>query len=298
MNDESGLLDRLGGPVVVFGIVGLIVGAALVPYAWGMSTDSDGTVAVVEVHGTITDDTATAALDDLRETRQNDSIKAVVVDVNSRGGLASVSEQLYLSVKRTSKQMPVTVAVTGSALSGGYYTSVPADRIYVTPASTVGSVGVRATIPPGGAPNNEITTGPDKTTSGTLSEVRRRVEALRRAFVGSVVAERNLTLSATELSYAKVYSGRRAIDLGLADQVGGLGAAIDRAADQAGLSDYETIRMESPSPSTLSQIGLRQSPEAGVNVTDIDMTRYFMLHGDIDVLASAEPIEVRANDAN
>ena len=298
MSSESDLLDRLGGPLVVFGIIGLIVGGALVPYAWGMSTDADGEVAVIEVHGTITGDTAAAAMDDLRQARQNDSIQAVVLDVNSRGGLASVSEQLYLAVKRTGQQMPVTVAVTGSALSGGYYASIPADSIYVTPASSVGSVGVRATLPPEGAPDNQITTGPDKATTGTQSEVRRRVEALRRAFVGSVVAERDLNLSAKELSYGKVYSGRRGIELGLADGIGGLGAAIDRAADQANLSDYETVRMESPTPSTLSQIGLNGTGTASENGIDIDMTRYFMLHGRIDGLTAVEPTEVKTNGTN
>ncbi|RXK50560.1 S49 family peptidase [Halorientalis pallida] len=295
MNRDSGPLDRIGGPVVVFGVVGLLVGAALVPYAWGASTGPDGTVAVVEVHGTINGDTAAAAMADLREARQNDSIQAVVLDVNSRGGLASVSEQLYLSVKQTSEDMPVMVAVTGSALSGGYYTSAPADSIYVTPASTVGSVGVRAVVPPRGAPDNQITTGPDKTTTATQAEARRRVEALRRAFVGSVVAERNTSLSASELSYAKVYSGSRGTELGLADEVGGLDAAISAAADEAGLSDYETVRMESPTASPLSQIGLNASGDATV---DVDTTQYFMLHGQLDVSDSAAQIEVTVNGTN
>ena len=295
MNRDPGLLDRLGGPVVVFGVVGLLVGAALVPYAWGASTSPDGTVAVVEVHGTINGDTAAAAMDDLREARQNESIEAVVLDVNSRGGLASVSEQLYLAVKQTSEQMPVMVAVTGSALSGGYYTSAPADEIYVTPASTVGSVGVRAVVPPQGAPDNQITTGPDKTTTATQAEARRRVEALRRAFVGSVSQERNTSLSPSELSYAKVYSGSNGVELGLADEVGGLDAAIGAAAEEAGLSDYETVRMESPTASPLSQIGLNAS---GGGTVDVDTTQYFMLHGQLDVSDSATQIEVTVNGTN
>ena len=295
MNRDPGLLDRLGGPVVVFGVVGLLVGAALVPYAWGASTSPDGTVAVVEVHGTINGDTAAAAMDDLREARQNESIEAVVLDVNSRGGLASVSEQLYLAVKQTSEQMPVMVAVTGSALSGGYYTSAPADEIYVTPASTVGSVGVRAVVPPQGAPDNQITTGPDKTTTATQAEARRRVEALRRAFVGSVSQERNTSLSPSELSYAKVYSGSNGVELGLADEVGGLDAAIGAAAEEAGLSDYETVRMESPTASPLSQIGLNAS---GGGTVDVDTTQYFMLHGQLDVSDSAAQIEVTVNGTN
>jgi protease-4 len=112
------------------------------------------------------------------------------------------------------------------------------------------------------------------------------------------MAERDPNISSEELSYAKVYSGRRGIDLGLADRIGGLGAAIETAADQAGISNYETVRMESPTPSVLSQIGLNASEGASVNSTDIDMTRYFMLHGQIDSLTAADQTEVRANATN
>ena len=297
MNRDPGLLDRLGGPVVVFGVVGLVVGAALVPYAWGATTDPDGTVAVVEMHGTINGDTATAAIEDLREARQNDSIEAVVLDINSGGGLASVSEQLYLAVERTSDQMPVKVAVTGMAASGAYYMSAPADGIYVTPASTVGSVGVRAVVPQSGAPDNQITTGPDKISGATEAETRQRVEALRNAFVDSVVAEREdeLNLSATELSYAKVYSGTRSVELGLADQIGGLDAAIDAAAEDAGLSDYRTVRKESPTPSSLSSIGLNDSGETAGDGVTVETTQYLMVHGQLDTPDSGNQTEVSAD---
>ncbi|AQL42921.1 S49 family peptidase [Halorientalis sp. IM1011] len=300
MSRDPGLLDRLGGPVVVFGVVGLVVGAALVPYAWGATTDPDGTVAVVEMHGTINGDTATAAIEDLREARQNDSIEAVVLDINSGGGLASVSEQLYLAVKRTSEQMPVKVAVTGMAASGAYYMSAPADGIYVTPASTVGSVGVRAVVPQTGAPDNQITTGPDKVTGATEDEARQRVEALRRAFVDSVVAEREdeLNLSATELSYAKVYSGTRSVELGLADEVGGLDAAVNAAAEDAGLSDYRTVRKESPTPSTLSSIGLNGSGGTASDGVTVETTQYLMLHGQLKTPDSGNVTEVSADGGN
>jgi protease-4 len=292
---DPSLLDRIGGPVVVFGVVGLVVGAALVPYAWGAATSPDGTVAVVEMHGTITEETATAAIEDLREARENDSVEAVVLDVNSGGGLASVSEQLYLAVKRTSAQMPVTVAVTGMAASGAYYMSAPADDIYVTPASTVGSVGVRAVVPTSGGPSNQITTGPDKATGATEAEARQRVEALRRAFVDSVVAEREdeLSLSAADVSYAKVYSGTKGVELGFADEVGGLDTAIDAAADRAGLNDYRTVRKESPSPSALSQIGLNASGDSGA----VETTQYLMIHGQLDT-DSGNATEVSADGAN
>ncbi len=303
--NSPSLLDRLGGPLVVFAVIGLLVGGALVPYAWTAATASDGTVAVVEMHGTITGDTATAAIDDLREARRNESIEAVVLDINSPGGAASASEQLYLAVKRTQKEMPVVVSVTGVAASGSYYMSAPADKIFVSPASAVGSVGVRAVVPPQGAPDGEITTGPDKGSTATTAEARRRVETLRRAFVGAVMSERGdtLELSSQELSYAKVYSGTRSVELGLADDIGGIDAAISDAARRADLGDYEIVRMKSPSPSVLSQIGLntsgqpRATTEMTFEYTGVDTTQYLMLHGKLNT-GSAAPTEVSANGTN
>jgi len=296
---SPGLLDRLRNPVVLLGILGLVVGVALVPVVWDVSTEPDGTVAVVEMHGTITGDTATKAMDDLREARHNDSIEAVTLDVNSGGGLASVSEQLYLAVKQTSQEMPVTVAVTGTAASGGYYMSVPADAIYVSPASTVGSVGVRAVVPSSATADNQITTGPDKALGATETEVRQRVETLRRAFVNTVVAERgdHLALSASELSYAKIYSGTRGVELGLADDIGGLDAAIDAAADRAEISDFRTVRMESPSPDALGQLGLSTEETIDDQVT-VSSTQYLMVYGRLNALSAATETEVKTNGTN
>ncbi|MCG1002482.1 MULTISPECIES: S49 family peptidase [Halobacterium] len=288
---------------LVLVVVGVVVGVAFAPQAWGYATDADGSVAVVELHGTITGDSATAVVDDLREARQNDSIRAVVLDVNSPGGTASASEQLYLAVKRTAGEMPVVASVTGTAASGSYYASVPADEIYVTPASVVGSVGVRATLPSDGVPAGEVVTGPDKGSGSTQDEVRQRVETLRRAFVGSVFAERGdrIELTREEVSHAKVYAGATGIQNGLADEIGGIDTAISVAADDAGLDNYDVVRMEAPQASVLSQLGLAADGDAADASTEqvfeyrgVDTVQYLMLHGTIEPTADAQT-EVTAN---
>lgn len=297
--------SNVGRIAVVVAIVGLVVGAAIAPTVWDRATEPDGTVAVIELHSTITGDAATEVVDDLREARQNDTIEAVVLDINSPGGSAAASEQLYLAVKRTQQEMPVVTSVTGLAASGSYYMTAPADHIYVTPASTVGSVGVRAVVPSGGTPNGEIVTGPDKGSTATNAEVRQRVEALRRAFVGTVVRERSesLELTAAELSYAKVYSGARGVELGLADSIGGLDTAIQDAADRAELTDYDIVRMESPQPSLVSQLGLRADGQPATSASaetqatfdyqGVDTVQYLMLHGSL----AAPETEVSANES-
>lgn len=309
MKPESrGLVDRLGGPLVLFGLAGLVVGVALAPVAWNAATGPQGTVAVVEVHGTITGETATAAVGDLREARRDDSIRAVVLDVNSPGGTAAASEQLYLAVDRTAEEMPVVAAVTGTAASGGYYASIPADRIYVTPAGAVGSVGVRAVVPPEGVSDDQIVSGPDKATTATEREARRRVETLRRAFVGAVFEERgeNLSLSRRELSYAKVYSGSRGVQLGLADEVGGLGAAIADAGERAEMGRYATTRFESPTQDPLSQLGIGtgtcrtggDSAAENCAGASVQRVRYLMVHGQLQRPDTADAREVSVNATN
>lgn len=290
MSDRS--LSRFGQFVAGAAVLGLLVGSMVAPAVWAQARDSgpESTVAVIEMHGTITGDTATAVLDNLREARQNDSIEAVVLDINSPGGTAAASEQLYLAVKRTQQEMPVVTSVTGLAASGGYYMAAPSNHIFVTPASTVGSVGVRATLPPDGIPSGEVVTGPDKGSTATEAEVRQRVESLRRAFVGSVLEERNesLALDAAELSYAKVYSGASGVKLGLADEIGGQDRAIQNAANRAGLSGYEVVRMESPQPSTLSQLGLNSEPSGAkaqssmFEYRGVDTVQYLMIHGQLE----------------
>ncbi|MFC3478698.1 S49 family peptidase [Halobacterium litoreum] len=276
---------------LVFAVVGVVAGAALAPQALSYAQQSDGKVAVVELHGTITGDSASAVVQNLREARQNASIEAVVLDVNSPGGTASASEQLYLAVKRTAGEMPVVTSVTGTAASGSYYASAPTDHIFVTPASVVGSVGVRATLPSQGVPPGEVVTGPDKGSGSTPDEVRQRVETLRRAFVGSVMAERGdeLELSREEVSHAKVYAGARGVNNGLADEIGGIDAAISTAAEDAGLNDYDVVRMESPQVSLLSQLGLEAdgdvpspSTEQVFEYRGVDTVQYLMLHGAIE----------------
>ena len=295
--------SNVGRIAAVVAVVGLIVGGVVAPTVWDRATEPDGTVAVVELHSTITGDAATEVVDDLREARQNETIDAVVLDINSPGGSAAASEQLYLAVKRTQQEMPVVTSVTGLAASGSYYMTAPADNIYVTPASSVGSVGVRAMMPDGGTPSNEIVTGPDKGSTATSSEVRQRVETLRRAFVGTVVSERgdSLELSAAELSNAKVYSGARGVELGLADSIGGVDTAIQDAADRAELTDYDIVRMESPQPNLVGQLGLRADGQssggsAGTEATfdyrGTDTVQYLMLHGSLAVPET----EVSANE--
>ncbi|WP_227738849.1 S49 family peptidase [Halorientalis pallida] len=253
MSAENGAGGTATWLYVVVAVAAVLIGVLLAPQAMrltqGAGQDTPDSVAVVPIEGPITSSTADQINANLREARRNDSIKAVVLDVNSPGGTVPASEALYLAVNRTTAAgIPVVASVNGQGASGAYWAMMPASRIYVTPGSIVGSVGVIGTKPAGGAAGSQIITGPDKGAGGTEAEFRDRVEMLRQQFVTTVTNERGdrLELSRQELSYAKVYAGSVAQRNGVADEIGGIDAAIQRAAENADLEDYAVTRMDPP----------------------------------------------------
>jgi protease-4 len=210
------------------------------------ATESDGTVAVVPLAGTIDGGSAADVTARLERARENPDIKAVVIVANSGGGGAAASEELYLQSKRTAAEMPVVATVQASALSGAYYTISPSDRIFAKPSSLVGSVGVLGNAPVEQEPNGVVaTTGPNKLSGADEREFYHILESLGNAFYNAVETQRGdrLQLSRTELAQARIYSGSQAVRNGLADEIGGQQAAIADAADRADLDDYEVAVM-------------------------------------------------------
>jgi protease-4 len=282
-SDGSGLTRVQSYALVV--AAAILLSAVLAPVAHDRATAPDGSVAVVTVEGFISSNSVTAVQEDLREARENESIDAVVLNVDSPGGSAAASEQLYLSVQRTAQVMPVVASVKSTGASGAYYAMLPARDIYVTPASIVGSVGVRGAAPGPSLPG-EIKSGPDKA-SATADQRRAQIETLQRAFVGSVMKHRgdDLALSRTDVAHAKVYTGARAVDNGMADEIGSTPEAIEQAASAAGLEDYEVVRKDPPRTGGLfllqtddGTVVVERSP-AGYDA--VDTPTFLMVYGDV-----------------
>ena len=242
--------DATGRSLATYGIVvvaAVLIGTVLAPYAWGVLAD-DGpsdAVAVVDVSGSITADYVDSLRDTLRDVRSNESIKAVVLRVDSPGGSAAASESLYMAVDKTAEEMTVVATVDGVSASGSYYGIVPSERIFVKPASMVGSVGVFATVPTT-VPDGYVRSGPDKGTRGTVDDVRQTVEQLKRAFLETVYTHRGETISLDreQLAHGNVYTGTESISNGLADEIGSRDSAIAYAAEQAGLDQYAIVERE------------------------------------------------------
>lgn len=277
-NRIRGLLRRIARSYVLFVVIGVVVGLALAPVAWNASS-SDGTVAVVPVAGAIDGGTAAGVTSMLQQARSDPDVEAVVLLVNSGGGGAAASEEMYLQTKRTAGEMPLVTSVDAAAASGAYYTIAPSDHIYAKPSSTVGSVGVLATTPQALEPTGLVsTTGPNKLTGGDEREFNYILESLGNAFVGAVFEQRGdrLELSRSEVEQARIYSGTQAVQNGMADSIGGRQAAVERAAEEADLDNYD-VRVMRPGGTTQF---ISRSNYVSSNAPDKEMVSAKYLYGE------------------
>lgn len=195
----------------------------------------------------------------LRKAREDKSIKAVVFRVNSPGGSALASDVIWREVELLRKEKPVIVSMGSYAASGGYYISAGADAIIADKLTLTGSIGVFGMLLEGeDMLKNRLGISTDVVKSGSSADfgsnvmgigVRKFTEAERKVFIRSVdkvydtftsrvSVGRNLPMDKVlDIAQGRVWSGTRAVSLGLADANGGLREAIAVAVDKAGIAD-------------------------------------------------------------
>jgi protease-4 len=190
--------------------------------------------------------TANEITQQLAYARRDPAVKAVVLIINSPGGSAAYSEELYLDVLRARETMPVVANIDILAASGAYYMAAAADEIYAKPTSSIGSIGVIASLPgPVFIEDNLVTSGPYKAFGGTQDGFVRQVEMAKFAFLGAIEQGRGdrLTVDSAVLSRAEIYTGVQAEAMGLIDGLRSTDEAIARAAELAGLRNYEVVEL-------------------------------------------------------
>jgi len=204
-------------------------------------------VAIVTISGTILNqDYVNGILDKLKYVKENTSIKAVVLQIDSPGGAASAIEQIYLDVLRLRQCKPVVVSVGTVAVSGGYYIAVASNFIYAEPTSHLGNIGAWVSLPEPEELEEDIgTTGPFKAMGGSRRKAIANLEMVRQEFVGAVMTQRGdrLKLSEEELSQAEIYLGVEGLRYGLIDEIGTRTAAIEKAARLAGIRNYRVVKI-------------------------------------------------------
>ncbi len=208
-------------------------------------------VGVIKINGAIVDQGGfgrTTQVDDvvtmLRYADEDKRIRAVVLDINSPGGLASASEEIYMDILRLKERKPVVASIGSIGASGAYYIAVASDYIYASPTSIVGSIGVVTRLPtPEAIDEMTITSGPFKETGGTQREWVYQTQLVATVFQQAVLDQRGdrLNMTGDEFKSARIYVGTVGLRKGLVDEIGSITDAIDRAARLAGIRNYEVV---------------------------------------------------------
>ena len=236
--------------------------------------DKSGNIlAVYYASGEITDYAGSAASDegiigskmirDLRKLKEDDDVKAVVLRVNSPGGSAYGSDQIWREVVRLKEKKPVIVSMGDYAASGGYYISCAANRIFADPTTLTGSIGIFGMMYSGeklftetlglnfdvvktnkmadlGASLGPVLTRPLNASEQEL--MQNYVNRGYKLFVNRCAEGRKMSTEAIEkVAEGRVWTGAMAKDLGLVDELGGIDKALNAAATQAGIENYSII---------------------------------------------------------
>ena len=190
----------------------------------------------------------------LREIRQDSSVKALVLRVNSPGGSVTASEAILRELRLMQQEKPVVVSMGTVAASGGYWIATAAERIFAEPNTITGSIGVFGmflnvqglTQDKLGLSFDIVKTGKfadantivRPKTDAELALFQKSVDWVYEEFIGKVAAARKLDRAVVnEIAQGRVWSGSEAMKLGLVDEMGGLDAAIKYAAGKAGLGE-------------------------------------------------------------
>lgn len=197
---------------------------------------------------------------DLDKLAKDDQVKAVVLRINSGGGSAYASEQMWRAVQLLRQKKPVVVSMGGVAASGGYYMSCGAQRIFADPTTITGSIGIFAMIPEAselltqklGLSFDVVKTNRASDFGGQGLRIDEMGGAalqkhvnhgyalfLKRVADGRTAAGRKMTAADVDkIGQGRVWTGRKALEIGLVDQLGNLDEAVAYAAKAAKIKDY------------------------------------------------------------
>jgi protease-4 len=244
-----------------------------------------GRVGIVEYSGVITDEGSSSVLGiatggarefikDLERAGRDTTIRAVVVRINSPGGSPAASQEMYGAIRRLRQKKPVVCSIGDVAASGGYYMAVACEKIYASPSSVTGSIGVISSMinvselfKRYGIKDVTQTSGrykggnsPFRPTDPALVQYEKVVlRNIYNQFVNDVLAGRKDKLTRAQLlklADGRIYTGEQAKKNGLIDELGGFHEAIEAAGKLAMIKG-------TPSTTNLSEGGLFGKLDSG-----------------------------------
>ena len=263
----------------VFIILGTIIGLFFLMLfllrSMGGGASIGQKVAVIDIIGIISKSDATIKL--IHAYRDDPSVKAIVVRINSPGGSVAPVQEIYTELEKLEK--PIVASMGGSAASGGYYIACAADTIFANPGTLTGSIGVimqftrmKGLYDKVGLEHQVIKSGQFKDTGSpfrTLTEVEQAVlqatiDDVHNQFVDTIAEARGNVLTraeVVELADGRIFSGKQALDAKLLDQLGNLPDAIKIAGELGGIEGKPKVLRKEKKTSLLEQlIGIQQMP--------------------------------------
>ncbi len=207
-------------------------------------------VGVIEVSGVII--SSKKIIRQLDDFKNSDSIKAIVLRIDSPGGSVGPSQEIYEEIQKVSKLKPLIVSMGSVAASGGYYIAVPAKRIFANPGTITGSIGVimeflniQELSRKIGFTSQVIKSGKNKDIGSPFRSLRKDqrkilqdlIDDVHLQFMEAVSENRKMELGdVRKLADGRIFSGRQALTAGLVDELGNLQDAVQYAAGQARIS--------------------------------------------------------------
>lgn len=257
----------------------------------------------------------------LREAANDESVKAIVLRVNSPGGQATASEAMTYAVRQARAKKPVVVSMGDLAASAGYEMSCLADVIVAQPTTITGSIGVFGTVPNIGKMLskklglNTDTVSTNRNASGlnimrplsptAMAMMERNVEDFYKVFVGRVAEGRHMQYDDVHrIARGRVWTGADAIGIGLVDTLGGIDLAFSIAAEKAGVEKYSVVEFPKEKD-TWTQLMELMGEESDSDLTLADKARLAVWYrtakptilsrteSDLRYVATAEGLQAR-----
>ena len=230
-------------------------------YAYGSIVDNDATGLFSTEHSIV----GSTTVEDLNKLAKDDDVKAVVLRVNSGGGSANASEQIWHAIKQLKEKKPVVVSMGGAAASGGYMISAVANYIFAEPTTITGSIGIFGLIPNfsglvtdklgitfDGVKTNKYTDYEEqlvlgKENSQEMQYMQRYVDRGYINFLDIVADGRKMKRDEVDaIAQGRVWLAKDALSIKLVDQLGSLDDAIKKAAELAKVEQYHSAPYPAP----------------------------------------------------
>ena len=275
-------------------------------YAYGEINDvRGGSFGFDQEHCITTKETIT----DLQKLRKDDDVKAVVIRVNSPGGSAFASEQIWHEIQLLRAEKPVVISMGAMAASGGYYISCGANKILAEPMTLTGSIGIFGMIPDAselltqklGLSFDVVKTNAMSDfgamgrpfNAGESAKMQAYINNGYELFTGRVAGGRGMAQDSVKaIAEGRVWTGEQALKIGLVDKLGNIDDAVKEAAKLAEVEKYTVGRYPSPTPWYMTLLD-KENNDYMQGKIRVALGEYYPAFAIIQRIGKMDPIQAR-----